>query len=98
MGRMPRIPRPREPRSRAVRVLVESALKNLGYRVRAATGGAEALRLIQYPQFPADLVITDVVMPKVGGKELSQKIRTVRPGVKILFISGYPGRAVLDVV
>ncbi len=52
--------------------------------------GAEALELAQSHGEKIDLLLTDVVMPKIGGKELSEYMRPIFPGIRVLFISGYP--------
>jgi CheY-like chemotaxis protein len=64
-------------------------LERLGYTVLAAPTPAEALRLVEkHPERP-DLLMTDVVMPEMNGRELTGKIRTIRPGLKCLYMSGY---------
>lgn len=60
-----------------------------GYRIIAARNGIEALELLQQSDARVDLVVTDLMMPKMGGKELAQKIRQMRPDVKMLYTSGY---------
>ena len=72
----------------AVRRLATSVLRGRGYQVSEARDGAEALSFIsQGTQF--DLVLTDVIMPKMSGKELNDRIKAVAPHTKILFMSGY---------
>jgi CheY-like chemotaxis protein len=65
----------------------------LGYRVTEAANGAQALAHLQ-GGVPVDLLFTDVIMPGMRGPELVQKARAIRPGLKVLFTSGYPGDAV----
>ena len=65
------------------------ALSRLGYRVSCASNGAEALELAQTLQPPPDLLITDVVMPKMGGNDLAARLARVFPQMKIVFVSGY---------
>jgi PAS domain S-box-containing protein len=68
-------------------------LRDGGYTVLAAGNGAEALALVgRYPE-PIHLVVTDVVMPMMGGHELADRLRAVRPEAKVLFFSGYRGEA-----
>lgn len=69
-------------------------LEDNGYTVFAAPGGREALAEMQSRKCAFDLVVTDVVMPQMSGKELAQKLQNICPGVKALFISGYTGNAV----
>jgi PAS domain S-box-containing protein len=79
----------------SVRALVNDALSVHGYQVLQARNGAEALWRMQNEGLEVDLLITDVVMPQMGGGELAQKLRSVRPGLKFLFMSGYPDDAVV---
>jgi CheY-like chemotaxis protein len=79
----------------AVRVLTSHVLQSCGYQVLEAKDAAEALRITQ--AFPGrfDLLVTDVVMPRMGGPELAERIRELQPGLKALFVSGYTDDAVL---
>jgi CheY-like chemotaxis protein len=72
----------------AVRRLAASVLRTSGYRVQEARDATEALGLIQANQ-PFDLVVTDVIMPKMSGKELYDQIKIIAPRIKVLFMSGY---------
>ena len=78
----------------AVRSSARRLLERHGYTVIEARHGAEALRIIEAGDRAVDLVITDVVMPEMGGRELVERLRTRHPGVKVLFMSGYSERAV----
>jgi len=70
-------------------------LRRLGYVVLAATNGLNALGLVeQRGKDPIDLLFTDVVMPQLNGKELSERIRTSHPETKILFTSAYTENAI----
>jgi signal transduction histidine kinase len=71
----------------AVRGLIRQVLEAHGYTVIEARDGAEALGLGQRHRF--DLLLTDVVMPGLGGGTLAQRLAAVRPGVPVLFMSGY---------
>jgi PAS domain S-box-containing protein len=79
-----------------VRKLVFDVLASFGYQVLAAPGPEEALSLLGERSFQLDLLITDVVMPGMNGRELAERIRLVRPDVGILFISGYGQEAAGD--
>ncbi len=79
----------------AVRELICSVLKGQGYTVLAAPDGEEALRLCREHGGPIDLVVSDVVMPRLGGRQLADGLAALRPGVKILFLSGYTDDAVV---
>jgi two-component system cell cycle sensor histidine kinase/response regulator CckA len=60
-----------------------------GYRVLAQSSGSEALKLIDDPDRAIDILITDVVMPGWSGVELARRARALRPGLKVLYMSGY---------
>jgi CheY-like chemotaxis protein len=69
-------------------------LKAQGYTVLEAANGEEALRLATGHSGPIHLVLTDVVMPGMGGKVLAEQLSGRRPGIKILFMSGYTDEAI----
>jgi signal transduction histidine kinase len=73
----------------AVRSVVSRLLESEGYKVLQAEDGNEALGLIERSDGSIDLVITDVAMPTMNGRELAARIRTLRPKLPVLFISGY---------
>lgn len=70
-------------------------LESIGYSVSCAPNGAEALQLLEHSE-PIDLVITDVVMPKMNGREFANRLLKLRPDTKILFVSGHPDDVVLQ--
>ena len=70
-------------------------LEALGYRVRTAADGPEALALLDREDGTVDLVISDVVMPGLSGPDLIARIREKRPDIRVLFISGYTDNVVL---
>jgi CheY-like chemotaxis protein len=73
----------------AVRGLVREVLRRHGYTVVEAADGATGLRLCaEYPA-PIHLVLTDVVMPGMGGREMAQQAARLRPRLRFLFMSGY---------
>jgi len=72
-----------------IRELAVHVLQQQGYTVLAASHGVEALELLKQASQHVDLVITDLVMPKMGGKELAAKVRALYPSIRILFTSGY---------
>jgi CheY-like chemotaxis protein len=72
-----------------VRTLAARVLHACGYTVLEATDGVDALRKVQAYGAPIDLLITDVVMPHMGGPALVAQLAVVRPGLKVLFTSGY---------
>ncbi len=77
-----------------VRELMRRALAREGYNVLEASHGREALELAAAYDGPIDLLITDVVMPLVSGKELAEQLTALRPGLPVLFVSGYSSEAV----
>ncbi|TBR17618.1 response regulator, partial [bacterium] len=70
----------------------QRVLRERGYRVVSARDGSEALAALKDPGEHIDLLLTDVVMPVMGGYELAREAARVRPGLKTLFVSGYPER------
>jgi PAS domain S-box-containing protein len=77
----------------AVRSSVRRLLEWHGYTVLEARNGAEALRVYEAHEGNIDLVLTDVVMPEMGGHELVEQLRARRPDLRVLFMSGYAERA-----
>ena len=73
----------------SVRELVRDYLRANGYTVLEALDGDEALKAVAAHQGSLQLLITDVVMPHMSGPELAAKIQGLRPGLKVLFVSGY---------
>ncbi|MEJ2367279.1 MAG: response regulator, partial [Acidobacteriota bacterium] len=71
-----------------VRTTVVEILQSLGYKVREAADGKQALEKLDQGG-PVDLVVTDLVMPMMGGEEMSREIESRHPGTRFLFISGY---------
>lgn len=72
-----------------VRELARRVFEQAGYRVIPAAGPGEALAWCETSEEPIHLLLTDVVMPNMNGSELARRIATVRPGIKVLFMSGY---------
>src|SRR5438094_951916 len=73
----------------AVRRLVHEVLRRLGYRVLVARDGAEALALSQSHTDAIDLLLTDVIMPGMDGRDLAARLQATRPETQVLFMSGY---------
>lgn len=73
----------------AMRMVIDESLRSQGYRVLAAGNGLDALRLAEQYHAPIDLLITDVIMPAMSGPEVAQALSTSRPGIPVLYISGY---------
>ncbi|HUK92063.1 MAG TPA: PAS domain S-box protein [Blastocatellia bacterium] len=80
----------------AVRQLAAVALREAGFTVIEASSGDEALRLVTEPRGACfEMLVTDVVMPGTGGKELADRVKAARPDVKALFITGYTDNAIV---
>jgi PAS domain S-box-containing protein len=78
-----------------VRSLARRVLESAGYRVLVARDGDEAIALIEAHAGEIDLALLDVVMPRASGREVSARLNLVRPGVPVVFCSGY-SRQMLD--
>ncbi len=78
----------------SVRDLAARVLQDAGCTVLCAADGAEAMSLFREHAGRIDLILTDVVMPKVNGPAMAREARSVCPGVKLLFMSGYAGNPV----
>jgi signal transduction histidine kinase/ActR/RegA family two-component response regulator len=72
-----------------LRVLARRCLERAGYRVLEAGGAEEALTVSARHSGAIDLLLTDVVMPQVSGKELAERLSAIRPETRVLFMSGY---------
>ncbi len=72
-----------------LRDLVREILTEAGYTVLDAINGVRALEVSRLHEGPIDLLLTDVVMPEMGGRELAQRLASLRPGLKVLYMSGY---------
>ena len=72
-----------------LRSLSERVLKRYGYTVLSASTGADAVAIAAHSGNTLHAVVTDVVMPGMNGRQLAEKLRQIRPGLKILFMSGY---------
>jgi two-component system, cell cycle sensor histidine kinase and response regulator CckA len=78
-----------------VRQMIQMILEMNGYHVLAASGGEEALALYKQHEGQIDLIITDVVMPQMSGRELAQSLEVLHPGIKVLYMSGYTDDAIV---
>ena len=80
----------------AVRELAARTLRQLGYSVLEAANGEEALRLAKASSTLPQLLLTDVIMPNMTGSQLAEQIKAMRPGIKVVFMSGYTGAMIGD--
>jgi two-component system, cell cycle sensor histidine kinase and response regulator CckA len=78
-----------------VRTIMKHILEGQGYHVLSASNGEEALSISQDLELDIKLVITDVVMPGMSGRELAERLLTVRPSLPVLFMSGYTDDAIV---
>jgi len=74
--------------------MTSSILRAEGYTIVATGDPREALRIARSRQEPLDLLLTDVVMPGMNGRELAGRLRVFRPGIKVLFMSAYSAETV----
>jgi len=79
-----------------VRGLTRKILMQAGYNVLDAKGGEEALRVCRVYAGPIDLLLTDVVMPEISGKEVADRLAELRPAIRVLFMSGYTDEAIVQ--
>jgi CheY-like chemotaxis protein len=78
-----------------VRHLSREIMEESGYTVIEAQNGLHALEICEQGDYQFDLLITDVVMPQMGGRELAERLKSEQPGIKVIFISGYTDDAVV---
>lgn len=78
-----------------VRKLTAEALASLGFTPLVAENPHHAIALCEDPRTPIDLVITDVVMPEMKGTDLRNRLEAIRPGIKVLFMSGYASSVIV---
>jgi PAS domain S-box-containing protein len=79
-----------------IRDIVRESLRRNGYKVLIAVDGNEALEMANAYPDPIHLLVTDLVMPNIGGRELAQRLTPLRPGMKVLFMSGYSEYSALE--
>ncbi len=80
----------------SVRTLGARVLRMHGYTVLEADNGEEALSVLEGAKAPIDMIVTDMVMPRMGGRELVERVRVLYPGVEMLCTSGYAKRRDLE--
>jgi hypothetical protein len=80
-----------------IRDIVKESLRRNGYKVLIANDGEEALQMAAAYPDPIHLLITDLVMPNIGGRELAQRLTPQRPTMKVLFMSGYSEQSALEI-
>jgi CheY-like chemotaxis protein len=80
---------------RAVRGIAHRILERAGYTVLAAEDGPGALELVREYAGPIDLLLTDVVMPRLSGKELAERLTAERPELRVVYMTGYTDDAIV---
>src|SRR5205823_6490244 len=78
-----------------VRKLARQVLEMYGYQVLEAANGGAALLLCERHKRPINLLITDVIMPEMSGRELADRLAQLRPEMKVLYMSGYTDDAIV---
>jgi two-component system cell cycle sensor histidine kinase/response regulator CckA len=78
-----------------VRRLAVQYLQRQGYLVLEAHSGREALTVLRQTQSPIDLILTDVVMPEMSGREMTEVVRLMRPKIRVVYMSGYTDNAII---
>jgi CheY-like chemotaxis protein len=78
-----------------VRSICVDILKERGYIILEAENGEDALHVFDRYHGTVDLLLTDVVMPKMGGTELAEKLRKLAPDIQVVFMSGYTENAIV---
>ncbi len=75
--------------------LVQEMLTRDGYTVFGVTGSGEALTHAEQQENRIDLLLTDIVMPELNGRDLADRIKSIRPGLKVLYMSGFMKESIL---
>jgi signal transduction histidine kinase/ActR/RegA family two-component response regulator len=78
-----------------IRQMACEFLSESGYKLLVAANGVEALRILKEESAAIDLILTDVVMPEMNGRELAEHVAVARPGAKVLYMSGYTNDAIV---
>jgi two-component system cell cycle sensor histidine kinase/response regulator CckA len=73
----------------SLRKMVRMILESAGFTVLDASNGREGLDVCKAHPGPIDLLLSDVVMPELGGRDLAERAMRLRPGLKVVFMSGY---------
>jgi len=78
-----------------VREVTRTTLTDFGYTITTASNGEEALRLYNHNSAQIDLLLTDVIMPLMGGRELAERLKADHPNLKVIFFSGYTDNSIV---
>jgi len=80
----------------SVRNVAEVMLRRVGYEVLSAANAEEAIRIAAAHAGPIDLLLTDVIMPGMNGRQLAERLLADRPGLRVLYMSGYTDDALVQ--
>ncbi len=80
----------------AVRTMVSKILKNKGYTVLEAAHSKEAFEICERHEGPIHLMVTDVIMPQMSGRELAERLASILPEMRVLYMSGYPDNTIVQ--
>lgn len=79
-----------------VRELVCAVLTDQGYEVLCASDGRDGLQIAREHSRPIDLLVSDVIMPRMNGPDVARELRSAQPGVRVLFVSGYSDADIVE--
>jgi CheY-like chemotaxis protein len=79
-----------------LRIVARDVLESYGYRVFESRHGLDALHFVEERAGKIDLLLTDVVMPQMSGRELARRVVSLRPSLRVLYMSGYTPDAIVQ--
>ncbi|MBU1170408.1 MAG: response regulator, partial [Proteobacteria bacterium] len=79
----------------SLHLLLERMLKKMGYNFFVTAKAEEAIEMVSLKKISPDLLITDMIMPTMSGKDLAENINAIKPEIKVLYMSGYTDEAIM---